>query len=145
MRSKMNTIWHGIMNRCHNKNQKYFKHYGGRGIGVCERWLNFNNFLADMGECPDGRSIDRIDNDKGYSPENCRWATRSEQSRNTRLVTKVEIHGIVKSLKDWTEEFGLNHNTVVSRITRGTPILRAITFVERGQKYRARRRLFLPK
>jgi hypothetical protein len=77
-------IWSGMLQRCTNANNKAFKWYGGRGITVCDDWLKFENFLADMGEPPEGRSIDRIDNDGNYEPDNCRWATRMEQSASQR-------------------------------------------------------------
>lgn len=72
------------MQRCFNSNTIGYQHWGGRGITVCDQWLEFENFLADMGERPEDTSIDRIDNDKDYYKENCRWATRSEQSRNSK-------------------------------------------------------------
>jgi hypothetical protein len=93
--------------RCLNPRHKSYRNYGGRGIVVCDRWLNFDNFLDDMGEKPEGLTLDRIDNDGNYEPGNVRWATRFEQMRNTRVNRRYLINGESLTLVEILERNGL--------------------------------------
>jgi len=90
--------------RCQNTNRPDFRYYGGRGIVVCERWLDYSNFKEDMGPTwQKGMTLDRIDNDGPYAPENCRWTTRTEQSRNQRRTIFLSVDGVKKRLVEWAE------------------------------------------
>jgi len=105
--------WVNIRNRCYNKNNISYPNYGARGITVCDRWLeSYENFLDDMGRCPGGCTIDRIDNDKGYSPSNCKWSTRAEQMRNTRRNVWVEFKGKRMVQKDFANLIGAKQNSL---------------------------------
>lgn len=112
-------IWVQMKRRCYNPKDKGYKHYGARGITVCERWRkSFENFLADMGERPSNQhSIDRYpDNDGNYEPTNCRWATPKQQANNTRRNRKISHNGITKNLNEWAAELGMSRATLESRI-----------------------------
>lgn len=111
-------IWSGIKQRCLNKNSHAYKLYGAKGIEICDEWKNsFDNFLKDMGERPfDNASIDRIDNSKGYSKENCRWATKEQQANNTKSNVNITFGTATRSLSYWCKFFGIHHATASSRI-----------------------------
>lgn len=113
-------IWSGIKQRCLNTKHKNYPNYGGRGIGISKEWLNsFEKFLSDMGPRPGKTySIDRIDNSKGYSKENCRWATSEQQQQNTRLNVMITLGSATRSLSYWCKMFGMPHATASSRIKK---------------------------
>jgi hypothetical protein len=104
-----------MIQRCHNPSACGYEFYGGRGIQVCERWMSFPNFLADMGHVPAGRVIDRIDTNGNYEPGNCRWATRKQNDRNKRDTTFITHRGVTKPLADWAEERGIPRRTLYFR------------------------------
>ena len=116
-----------MKHRCFNSRNRKYAIYGGRGITVCERWLTYENFLADMGEPPPGMSIDRIDNDKGYEPGNCRWATKETQRRNQRRCRRVTFDGRAQTLAEWAEELGFSLQVLQDRERRGWSVERAFT------------------
>lgn len=113
-------IWKKVVKRCYNSNDIGFKDYGARGIIVCDRWRHsFSNFYADMGQRPTSKhSIDRIDNNLGYSPENCRWATSKEQSRNRRANHLITYNEETLCLQDWAARIGIKHNALLLRIEK---------------------------
>ena len=112
--------WCHIKDRCNNPNDKRYADYGGRGITVCERWRTFENFIEDMGVRPAATSIDRIDNNKGYSPGNCRWATRVEQARNVRTNVLLCIDGVTATIAEWNEKQStVSYEAIRARLKRG--------------------------
>jgi hypothetical protein len=137
-RSRTYAIWCDMRMRCFTPSHpKYFR-WGGRGITVCNRWATFENFLADMGERPPGHSIERIDNDGPYSPENCRWATYVEQARNTRRTIFLTHAGETLPLTEWSERSGIPHGVIRQRHHKGWVDSRAVT--EPIRRHRAYRR-----
>lgn len=122
------TTWLNIRNRCNDSKNKAYKLYGGRGIKVCERWLIFANFIADMGNKPSIKhSIDRIDTNGNYEPGNCRWTTKLVQARNTRTNNYIEYNGEKRCIAEWGEIFGIRANVITKRLLRGWPIEKALT------------------
>lgn len=116
--------WMAMKNRCTN-NHKSSHIYSL--LKICDRWAySFENFLFDMGERPEGKTLDRIDNSLGYFKENCRWATPKEQGRNKRNNVIVNIDGVLKSATEWAEIYSINANTFLCRIRNGVPVEKAI-------------------
>lgn len=117
----MTDIYRQMIGRCYNKNNKRYHDYGGRGITVSEDWrLSKNNFLNDMGKRPTNKhSLDRIDNDKGYSKENCRWATIKQQSKNKRSTVNLVAFGKTKCIADWSRLLKISKGTIRYRLSIG--------------------------
>lgn len=102
-------IWKGMKQRCDNPNRKDYSYYGGRGIGYDPKWKTLAGFLEDMGERPSpAHTLDRINPDQGYSKSNCRWATRAEQSQNTRAALRITRAGKTQTLSAWARELGMS-------------------------------------
>jgi hypothetical protein len=122
-RTSEHYIWLQMKRRCLDPNNPEYHNYGGRGVHVCERWLKFDNFISDMGKRPSrDHSIDRINNDGPYAPENCRWATRKEQGANRRTTMMLTYDGQTKSVREWAESVGLSHCALYTRIRRGMSV-----------------------
>jgi hypothetical protein len=115
-RDRLYWIWSAMLDRCRNSKNTAYANYGGRGIAVCERWVRFENFKSDMGDRPEGKSLDRINNDLGYSPENCRWVSRQEQNSNRRNCIFVECEGSRVTLKEYCRRHQLPYRPIVKRI-----------------------------
>lgn len=108
--------WSGMLDRCLNPKHGSYKDYGGRGITVCDRWLDVKNFIADMGERPPGLSLERLDGNRGYSKENCIWADRKTQARNKRSNRLLTFNGKTATLAEHCEDAGLKYDTVSRRL-----------------------------
>lgn len=121
--TKIWRVWRAMKTRCYNKNIIQYRDYGGRGIKVCDEWLNFENFYKDMGEAPDGLSLDRINNNGDYCKENCRWSSVREQSRNRRSNRK--INGVC--ISDISVNLGGKQSLVDKRLKRGWSTEKATT------------------
>ena len=114
--SRTYQAWVNMRARCNNPKAAKYKYYGGRGISVDERWFYFQAFLADMGECPPGLMIERMDNNGNYAPGNCRWATREDQCANTRKQRLLTYDGKTMSIAAWARHLGVPVNVLYQRI-----------------------------
>lgn len=115
-KTKTYSVWKNMRYRCNKPNHKFYKFYGGKGVSVCKRWDIFLNFLEDMGEKPEGLSLDRINNDGNYEPSNCKWSTQQEQNENSSRVVRFTYGGKTMNMKEWAKELKLNYQTLAGRI-----------------------------
>mgnify|MGYP000869355731 FL=1 len=120
-------IWAGMKNRATNTKGRDARNYVGRGISICDRWLFFENFYEDMGEAPEGMSLDRIDVNGKYNPSNCRWATPQEQANNTRMNIIISYRGTTDTLANWSRKLDIKYGTLLSRYRRKWSIEKILT------------------
>ena len=113
--------WLNIKQRCFNHKNKRYPNYGGMGITVCEAWLKFENFYADMGKRPEGLTVERIDNELGYFKDNCKWGTYAEQSRNTQNNIMITYNKQTLCMRDWAEKTGIKYTTLWHRLKKYPP------------------------
>jgi hypothetical protein len=126
-RTPLYIVWASMRRRCEDPKNTRFKDYGGRGIKVCDRWKDFANFYADMGDRPPGTSIERINNDLGYFSENCRWATRLEQANNCRSNRVIAFNGQRLTVAEWSRRAGMGPSTIAYRLKLGWSPERAVS------------------
>lgn len=131
--------WKAAKARCYNSNNKHYYRYGGDGIKMCDRWINsFENFLLDMGERPEGHTLDRFPNKRGnYEPENCRWATKEQQVNNMKSNVFLTKDGETMTMAQWGRKLGIPKNTIYGRIKRGYSAEEALVI---GTKYAPKRK-----
>ncbi len=130
--------WVKMRNRCNDIGSDRYAFYGGRGIRICAEWNSFEAFLKDMGRCPAGMSLDRINNAGNYEPGNTRWATKKDQARNRRSNRLITINGRTQCMTAWAEEVGEDHTKIRARIKRGWDPVAAVLIKseKRGRKIR---------
>ena len=120
--------WMAMRQRCHYPSSINYPNYGGRGIKVCDRWMNsFEAFYKDMGPRPEGMSLERVDNDKDYSPDNCTWATTPEQGTNQRTNRLITHDGETLTMMQWSRRTGLSKHVIYRRLKKGWSIEKTLT------------------
>lgn len=118
--SRTYAIWIGIKQRCFNPNTEHYERYGGRGITICDAWAeDYSVFLTDVGEQPKGMTLERIDNNGNYEPNNVRWSSRKDQANNRVTNVFVEYQGMSKTLAQWAEHLGMKYGCIGSRWKKG--------------------------
>lgn len=131
--------WTAMRCRCLSEHHEASHRYKGRGITICDRWSEFLPFFEDMGNRPEGTTLDRIDNDKGYFKENCRWATMKEQQNNRRGLKLITFKGQTMTIQNWGNTIGMSPNNIASRLRKGWSVEDALTV-----RFRMRNSQWLP-
>lgn len=131
--TKVYGVWNSMMDRCCNPKNHAYAEYGGRGISVTKRWCTFQNFFLDMGHPPTGLTLERKNNNLGYSKSNCKWATRKEQMNNRRVCVMLRYKRMTKTITGWAEELNISRDLIYTRITAGWDVVRALTTPSRKQ------------
>lgn len=126
-KTPMYKVWSAMKRRCFFSSDKGYKWYGARGIKVCERWMEFKNFYKDMGLCPKGLQLDRINTNGDYDPSNCRWTDPTTQGNNRRDNHMLTYKGKTMTMAKWIRECGINKTTFIMRLRRGWSLERAMT------------------
>jgi hypothetical protein len=121
------SVWSGMIQRCTNPKRNRYENYAGRGIAVCERWALFENFVADMGQPPEGMTLERKENDKGYFRENCEWAPMSKQANNKSTSHKLTYGGKTQTVAEWARELSVSPYTLHTRIKLNWPVDKVLT------------------
>lgn len=131
-------IWRHMMERCYDKDDRYYPRYGGRGIHVYDGWKDYHSFKtwAFANGYNGTMTIDRLDNDGNYEPSNCEWVDAKTQANNTSRNHLLTYMGVTRTMAEWAEEFGINYNTLNVRIHRGWSVERALTEPKRGRYVR---------
>lgn len=131
---KLYMVWSSMKARCLNRRNSRWLDYGGRGISICERWMDYENFKEDMGRMyRDGLTVERVDNDNGYSPENCRWGTQTEQQNNKRTSRFLILRGETLTVSQWARKLGVSAGLLHTRIRRGWSVERTLSLRKANQ------------
>lgn len=132
--SREHRAWESMLQRCRNPRDKGYPNYGGRGIRVCHRWLVFENFLADMGQAPEGLTLERVDNFGDYEPSNCKWASAVEQANNRRNNQVLVSNGEALTISQWSARLNLPRGRISQRLKAGWSINDALTIPVGGRR-----------
>ena len=128
----LRTAWSQMISRCYDPDHIKYKNYGARGIRVCDRWICFRLFAEDMGSRPEGKTLNRKDNDGHYCPENCEWATPVEQAQNRTTNVKLTHDGKTLCVAEWSRTLGIPREALRNRLYRGWSVEEALTRPVRG-------------